>query len=103
MSRAVNTNLAYRCQMLPQHALDSRSAAERELLKVGWSQKELGQDLDGALAWARSHVIVSGQEIMRKRRQAKSRTSAVRPDDALDEMFKAVGADPTTIPRRAVR
>jgi hypothetical protein len=46
----MNMELAYRCQMLSANVISSRSAAERELLKTGWSQAVLESDIESALS-----------------------------------------------------
>jgi hypothetical protein len=97
----MNTELAYRCQMLPEDRLGSRAKAYVALVKVGWTRELLDRDLDAALAWAKSQRIAAHQEkVLRKRAAEKMR---IKGDDALDEMFRAAGADPADIPRRGVR
>ncbi len=85
----LNKELAYRCQMMKAVTLSSRLLAETELLRCGWPQDVLANDLDGALAWARSQILVAKQEKLRKARKAKKETS----DQALERMFAAVGFD----------
>lgn len=87
----MNLELAYRCQMLPKAALNSRSTAERELLKSGWSQEVLGAELDYALSWAKSQQLVAGQERSRKKRAHKK--TILKGNDAVEAMFASVGVD----------
>jgi hypothetical protein len=97
----VNIELAWRCALLPEHRLNSRTKAYTALVKAGWSRELLDRDLDAALAWARSHRIAAHQEDARRQRAVEK--MRIRGDDALDEMFRAAGADPADIPRRGVR
>ena len=94
----VITELAYRCALLSEDRLSSRSKAYSALLRAGWARGLLDRDLDAALAWARSHRIAAHQEKARRQRAAEK--MRIRGDDALDEMFRAAGADPADIPRR---
>jgi hypothetical protein len=94
------SQLAYRCSLLTKEALNSRTKAYAALLKAGWAKELLDRDLDAALAWAKSQRLVAHQE--KSRRQRSSERTRIRGDDALDEMFRAAGADPADIPRRGV-
>jgi hypothetical protein len=96
----VNTELAYRCALLSEDRLKSSTKAYTALVKAGWARELLDRDLDAALAWARSHRIAAHQE--KARRQRAAERTRIRGDDALDEMFRAAGADPAVIPRRGV-
>jgi hypothetical protein len=97
----MNTELAYRCALLSEDRLNSRTKAYTALVKTGWARKLLNRDLDAALAWAKSQHIAAHQEKARRQRAAEK--MRIRGDDALDEMFRAAGADPADIPRRGVR
>jgi hypothetical protein len=97
----MNTELAYRCALLSEDRLNNRTKAYAALVKAGWARKILDRDLDAALAWAKSHRIAAHQEKARRQRAAEK--MRIRGDDALDEMFRAAGADPADIPRRGVR
>ena len=92
------SQLAYRCSLLSKEALNSRTKAYTALMRAGWASELLDRDLDAALAWARSQRIVAHQE--KSRRQRTAERLRIRGDDALDEMFRAAGADPADIPRR---
>jgi hypothetical protein len=94
----VISQLAYRCSLLTKAELNSRTKAYTALVKAGWARELLDRDLDAALAWAKSQRIVAHQEKSRRQRAAQS--MRIRGDDALDEMFRAAGADPADIPRR---
>jgi hypothetical protein len=87
----MNLELAYRCQMLPKSALNSRSTAERELLKAGWSQEVLGAELNAALSWARSQRLVADQE--KSRRTRANKKTILKGNDAVEAMFASVGVD----------
>jgi hypothetical protein len=94
----MSNELAYRCSLLSEDRLKSRTKAYAALMKAGWASKLLDRDLDAALAWAKSQSIAAHQEKARRQRSAEK--MRVRGDDALDEMFRATGADPADIPRR---
>jgi hypothetical protein len=94
----MDISLAYRCQLLPDKARNSRTLAYTALLKTGWNKDLLDRELDGALAWAKSQVLVARQEELR--RQHSANKARMNGDDALDEMFRAAGCDPADIPRR---
>jgi hypothetical protein len=100
MGVIVNTELAYRCALLSEDRLNNRTKAYNALVRAGWSRQLLDRDLDAALAWAKSHRIAAHQERALPQRAAKR--MRIRGDDALDEMFRAAGADPADIPRRWV-
>lgn len=89
----VNKELAYRCQMMKGATLSSRLLAETELLRCGWPQDVLTRDLDGALAWARSQILVAKQEKLRRQRKTKKE----KGDEALERMFAAAGVSPEKI------
>jgi hypothetical protein len=95
----MNMELAYRCQMLPASVRKSYNLTQEKLLLSGWRQSTLDEDLTSALNWANSHCVVAAQEKARANRLKKK--MKIKGDDALDAMFVAVGADPTSIPRRA--
>ena len=90
--------LRYRCQLLPARVRKRRVLAFTELMKAGWSRELLGHELDGALAWAGSQVLTSGQEKYRRERAPEK--AHIGGDDALDAMFRAAGADSADIPTR---
>jgi hypothetical protein len=94
----MNTELAFRCTFLSEERLNSRTKAYAALLRAGWARESLDRDLDAALAWAKSHRITVHQG--KARRQRAAERMRIRGDDALDEMFRAAGADPADIPRR---
>jgi len=94
----MDINLAYRCQLLPDEYRNSRTRAYRALLKAGWNKDLLDLELDSALAWSKSQVLVDRQEKLRRKRDAEK--TRLRADDALDAMFRAAGCDPADIPRR---
>jgi hypothetical protein len=94
----MNTLLAYKVQMFPAVVRKSRVQVINRLLNAGWSQDEIDNNVDSAIAWANSQCLVANQEKLRKSRQAKKQK--VRGDDALDAMFSACGADPSEIPLR---
>jgi len=94
----MRNELAYRCALLSEDRLSSRTKAYNALVRAGWARQLLDRDLDAALAWARSHRIAAHQEKARRQRAAEK--MRIRGDDALDEMFRAAGADPADIPRR---
>jgi hypothetical protein len=94
----MNTELAHRCQMLPERLRNSRTLAYTALLKTGWNKDLLDRDRDNALAWAKSQIVVSRQGKLRRQRAANK--TRLKNDDALDEMFRAAGCDPADIPRR---
>jgi hypothetical protein len=83
---------------LPDKARNSRTLAYTALLKGGWNKDLLDHELDVALAWANSQVLVARQEKLR--RQHSANKARMNGDDALDEMFRAAGCDPADIPRR---
>jgi hypothetical protein len=94
----MSNELAHRCSLLSEDRLKSRTKAYAALMKAGWAGELLDRDLDAALAWAKSHRIAAHQEKARHQRTTKK--MRIRGDDALDEMFRAAGADPADIPRR---
>lgn len=88
--------LAYRVQMLPAKTRASRSETYYALRKSGWPQELLDREIDSAISWANSHCMTVQQEKFRKTRAAKK--TKLKGDDALDQMFRSVGADPNEIP-----
>ena len=94
----MRNELEYRCALLSEDRLNSRTKPYNALVKAGWARGLLDRDLDAALAWARSHRIAAHQEKARRQRAAEK--MRVRADDAVDEIFRAAGADPADIPRR---
>jgi hypothetical protein len=97
-NRKMEISLVYRCQLLPDKDRNNLSRAHRALLRAGWNKDVLDRELVGALALAKTQILVPRREKQRRRRDADK--ARLRGDDALDEMFRAAGCDPADIPRR---
>lgn len=94
----MNRELAYRCQMLLDKDLNSRTFAVTALLKTGWSQEVIDNDIDEALAWARSQRLTAKQEKYRRSRADKK--AILKGNDAVEAMFASVGVAPEKITPR---
>ena len=97
----MNTELAYRCALLSEDRLNSRTKAYTALVKTGWARKLLNRDLDAALAWAKSQRIAAHQEKARRQRAAEKMrirgeatmrlTKCSAPPELIPPTFRAVG------------
>jgi hypothetical protein len=83
--------LRYRLLKMSKHTRANRVRAYHELMRSGWSQVLLDEELDAALRWACSTVRAAEQRAqIKKRAMDRARIS----DDAgLENMFASVGVD----------
>ena len=97
----MRNELAYRCALLSEDRLSSRTKAYNALVRAGWARQLLDRDLDAALAWARSHRIAAHQEKARRQRAAEKMrirgeatmrlTKCSAPPELILPTFRAVG------------
>jgi hypothetical protein len=97
----MSTELAYRCALLSERQLNSRTKAYAALVKAGWARELLDRDLDAALAWAKSHRIAAHQEKARRQRAAEKMriratmrlTKCSAPRELTPPIFRAVACN----------